>query len=30
MTALSVELLGIQSVSKKLKQDCYGSPTNGC
>jgi hypothetical protein len=27
---LSVELLGIKSVSKKLKQGYYDSPTSGC
>jgi hypothetical protein len=28
MTTLSVELLGIKSVFKKLKQGCSDSPTN--
>jgi len=28
--ALSAELLGIKSVSKKLKQNCCDNPTNRC
>jgi len=30
VTALSVELLGIKNVSKKLKQGCCDNSTNGC